>query len=257
MGLRLLIGVLVGIVFVLLSVWRRVLTLPGALLAMAMLLVILAFGGFAAAVYILAIFFLCALVHALNKKKKNRHSDGARGVRQVACNGLIGAPLLALYGIFPEEEALLVGYYAAIAEFFADTMASDIGTLFPGDPIDICRLRRIERGRSGGVSLMGTLASFLGCLIAFLLALPSGIGALGAAVAAGAAFLGMLIDSVLGSLVQGKHRCTVCAAYTERRSHCGVATERIGGLSCIGNSTVNILSNIAAAAIALGLWWLI
>ncbi len=256
MLIRLLIGTLVGIAFVLLSVWRSVLTLPGALLAMAMLLVILAFGGVAAAVYILAIFFLCALVHSLNKKKKNRHSDGARGVRQVACNGLIGALLLLVYGIFPHE-SLLVAYYAAIAEFFADTMASDIGTLFPGDPVDICRLRRIERGRSGGISLMGTLASFLGCLVCFLLSLFSEIGVLGAAVAAGAAFLGMLIDSVLGSLVQGKYRCPVCAAYTEKSVHCGAPATRIGGVAAIGNSAVNILSNIASAAIALGAWQLI
>lgn len=251
-----LIGTGVGIAFVLLSVWRRVLTLPGALLAMAMLLVILAFGGVAAAAYILVIFFLCALVHALNKKKKNRHSDGARGVRQVACNGLIGALLLAVYGLWPCD-ALLVAYYAAIAEFFADTMASDIGTLFPGDPVDICRWRRVERGRSGGVSLMGTLASLGGCLICFLVSLLSEIGVAGAAVAASAAFLGMLIDSVLGSLVQGKYRCTVCASYTEKPVHCDTPTARIGGLSWVGNSTVNILSNIAAAAIALGIFWLI
>ena len=246
---RILIGGAIGLVIAALSVWRRMLTLPGAILAVLMLLVIVAFGGWAAAGYMVAIFAICTAVHVLNKKKKNRHSDGARGIYQVACNGLVGALLLAVYGI-TKHPALLVGYYAAIAEMLSDTLASDVGTLFPGDPVDILRLRRVPKGRSGGVSLAGTLASLGGCLLAFLLALPSGIGAVAAGIAAGAAFCGMLADSVLGSLLQEKFRCAVCGRYTEKPHHCQTAATHTSGVPGIRNSEVNLICNLLAAGLA-------
>ena len=249
MPLRLLVGAVIGILLVALAVPKRILTPMGAALAFLMLLAIIAFGGYAAAGYMIAIFGICIAVHLYNKKKKNRHSDGARGLYQVACNGLVGVLSLIVYGI-TGNEAFLVAYYAAIAEMLADTLASDIGTLFPGDPIDICRFRRVPRGRSGGVSLAGTAVSILGCLAAFLLALPSGIGATSAALAAIAAFGGMLFDSILGSLIQAKFRCRICRKYTENSTHCGAAAEHTGGVRFIRNSDVNLIANVFSAALA-------
>jgi uncharacterized membrane protein len=45
-------------------------------------------------------------------------------------------------------------------EALADSVASDVGVLSKKDPISLCRFRPVPRGLSGGVSLLGTAASF-------------------------------------------------------------------------------------------------
>ena len=247
--LRLSVGAVAGAAVVLLSVGKRMLTLPAAMTAYAFLLIILAFGGYAAAGYILLLYAVAGALSALGRRRRNRHADGVRGLRQVVANGAVGTLSLLLFGILGEE-ALLVAYFAAIAEFLADTAASDIGTLVPRDPIDICRLRRVPRGRSGGVSLIGTAAAVAACLLALGLSLLLGLSLRGAAIAAGAALLGVFLDSVLGSLLQAKYRCRVCGDYTEKPHHCGEAAEKTGGLRLLDNSNVNLLSTLFSAAVA-------
>ena len=246
MALRMAIGLVLGTVLVLLSVKGRLLTLPGALTAFLLLIDILLFGGYAPAVYIVTVFLLSGLVGGLAKPKKKADKHPPRGVRQVAANGAVAGVCLLLYGLFGSI-AFLVAYYAAVAEFFTDTLASDIGVHAKGRPFDIAKWRRTERGRSGGVSFLGTAASAAGALVCLLLALGAGLSLPYAAIAATAAFLGMLIDSILGSLFQAKYICRSCGAYTEKPMHCGTAAEKTGGIVWINNSTVNLLSNILAA----------
>ncbi|MBO7293467.1 MAG: DUF92 domain-containing protein [Clostridia bacterium] len=247
--LRLSVGALAGAAVVLLSVRGRMLTLPAALLSYAFLLIILAFGGYAAALYILLLYAVAGALSALGRHRRNRHADGVRGVRQVVANAAVGTAALLLFGIFGKD-GLHVAYYAAIAEFVADTAASDVGTLVPRDPIDICRLRRIPRGRSGGVTLLGTAAALAACLLALPISLLA-LSLRGAVIAAAAAFLGVLFDSVTGSLLQAKYRCRLCGDYTERPRHCDTPAERIGGLRLLDNSRVNLVSTLFSAVLAL------
>lgn len=245
---RLLVGMAVGLCLVVLSVAKRLLSLPAALTALLMLLIILAFGGYFAALYMLLHFLLAALLQLTRRKRKKKGAHTPRGILQVLANG--GAPTLALllYGT-TGAPAFLVAYLASVAEFLADTAASDLGTLFPGEPVDICRLTRVPRGQSGGVSLPGTLSAAGAALLSLLLALVAFSPRYAVTVAL-AAFLGMLADSLLGSLAQGKFRCRVCGAYTERRTHCEALAERTGGLALLTNSGVNLLSSLLAAALA-------
>ena len=256
MLIRLLVGLLIGAVLVPLSVKRGMLTLPAALGAAVLLLIILLSGGYAAAAYMLLVYLVCALVHRLNKKKKNRHTDGARGLWQVAVNGGTGGVCLLLYAALGHP-ALLVAYYAAIAEFFTDTMASDVGTLSKRVPYDPFRRRRVERGASGGMTPLGTMAALLAAVLAALLSLGAGLSLGEAAVVLGAAFLGMLCDSALGSLLQAKYRCAVCGAYTEKPAHCGAPAVRTAGLSFLNNSAVNLVCTVASALMAVGVSFLI
>ena len=249
MAIRLAIGLAVGVALVLLTVKKRLLTLAGALLALALLLDILAFGGYAPAVYIILVFLLSGLGGMLAPKKDGAHKHPPRTIRQVAANGAVAGICLLLYGIF-DALPFLVGYYAAVAEFFTDTLASDIGVHAKGRPFDLARLKPTERGRSGGVSLLGTAASAVGAVICLLLAHGAGLSTPAAAIAASAAFLGMLCDSILGALLQAKYTCTVCAAYTEKPMHCHTPAEKTSGLAWITNSTVNLLSNIFSALLA-------
>jgi uncharacterized protein (TIGR00297 family) len=251
MLIRLAVGLAVDGILVPLSVRRGMLTLPAALGAAVLLLVILAFGGYAAAVYMLTVYLLCALVHLLNKKKRNRHTDGARGLWQVAVNGGVGGVALCLYAALPHP-ALLAAYYAAVAEFFTDTMASDIGTLSSRTPFDPFRMKKTVRGTSGGMTPLGTAAAFLAALLAALLSLGAGLSLAAAAIVGGAAFLGMLADSALGSLLQAKYVCTVCGAYTEKGRHCGASARKTGGIALLDNSAVNLICTVIAALLAGG-----
>lgn len=236
----------VGLFLVFVSVKKAVLTPPAAMTAFALLFCVAAGGGWRALVYITVIFLLMALVHLLNLRKKNRHADGARGVCQVLCNGGVGAAAMLLLFLTKEKSFLYI-YYAAIGEALADTLASDIGTLFPGRPYDPFRRCFVERGRSGGMSLGGTAVSLFGTGAAFGLTLLLGAEPLPAAIALGSAFFGMLFDSFLGSLVQERFLCLRCGAYTEKPFHCGYPARRTGGIPGLSNSAVNFVSNLFTA----------
>ncbi len=247
--IRLSVGSLLGLFIVFLTVYKGMLTLPAATAALSMLLLILGLTGYAEAAYLILLFLVAGAVHAYNKKVGNRHSDGARSIRQVLANGAPAVLLLILFGIFGLR-GLLVGYFAALAEFLADTMASDVGTLSRREPFDLCRMKRIPRGRSGGVSLLGTLSALLASLFAAALSLGAGLTLPEAAAVFAAAFLGVLADSVLGSLLQAKYRCAVCGAYTEKPRHCKERATKTGGIGVLTNSGVNLLCSLLAGAIA-------
>ena len=249
MILRLILGLAVGALLVILSIKRRLLTSAGALLAWGLLLDVLLLGGYAPAVYIVTVFLFSGLIGALTAPREKKKKGASRGIRQVAANGAVAGICLLLYGIL-DSLPLLVAYYAAVAEFFTDTLASDVGIHARGRPLDLARMKRTERGRSGGVSLLGTGASALGALLCLLLSLGAGLSPRAAAIVAISAFGGMLFDSILGSLFQGKYTCRTCGAYTEKPIHCGKEAEKIGGLAWMTNSTVNLASNILSAILA-------
>jgi uncharacterized membrane protein len=66
---------------------------------------------------------------------------------------------------------------------------------------------------------------------------------------------GMLLDSVLGATLQGRHFCDPCGTSSDWRVHrCGNLTRHIGGLAWIDNDAVNFAST-GAAALAGALVW--
>ncbi len=180
----------------------------------------------------------------INKK------TGTRDIVQVLANGLAATVAVVLGKIF-SEPAFLAVYAAALAECLADSLASDIGVLSKKDPVDLCRRRRVKRGMSGGVSLLGTVAALCGsAFIAMFSMIFTGFNLKYFLVILLVPMLGMLLDSVLGSLVQAKFTCRKCGKVTEKTSHCGVPTDHTGGVKFINNDTVNIASNFITAAIA-------
>ena len=176
--------------------------------------------------------------------------QGARDIVQVLANAL-AATIALVIGKILVNDMFTVVYAIALTECLADSLASDIGVLSKKDPIDICRFRRVKRGLSGGVSLLGTLSAFLGCLfmsiftiIFFGFDLKIFLSVLLIPM------LGVFTDSVLGSLVQVKYTCSVCQKPTEKKQHCGEACLHTGGLKLINNDAVNIISNFLTAAVA-------
>ena len=68
-------------------------------------------------------------------------------------------------------------------------------------------------------------------------------------------FFGMVADSMLGALFQGRFHCPACDAASEWRVHrCGAATTREGGMAWLNNDGVNFIATTLAGCAAVALW---
>jgi uncharacterized membrane protein len=67
----------------------------------------------------------------------------------------------------------------------------------------------------------------------------------------GVAFLGMLFDSLLGSLLQAKYVCSVCGEAIEKPVHCDSPAKLVSGCRFVNNSTVNFLSTVFSFVLSL------
>jgi uncharacterized membrane protein len=140
----------------------------------------------------------------------------------------------------------------ALAAASADTWATSLGAFSRHPPRDLLSGTPVPRGSSGAVSVVGMLGGIAGgALVAGVAALAGrDVGLLPAGLAIGVG--GMLLDSLLGSSVQARFSCPVCAEPSERRRHrCGRPTQLVGGWRWLDNDGVNavltLLSGLAAA----------
>lgn len=251
-----LIVLILALALVVITVRKAAFTLPAAVAAAAILMIAKLSADDAGVYIVIAAYGAIFTVDVIVGKKSEKitgeinKKSGARGVSQVLVNA--AAALLALIAkmILGGEEWVAV-YAVALTECLADSLASDVGVLSKKDPIDICRLRRIRRGLSGGVSPLGTLAALCGCAfmsaftVIFLGFVPKYFLAI-----LFLPMLGVTVDSILGSLVQAKFTCKKCGRLTEKPVHCGTPTDHTGGVSFITNNAVNLISNFITAAVA-------
>ena len=178
-------------------------------------------------------------------EKKN----GCRDHAQVIANAAVGGLCAFLY-ITTDSPLFVVAFAASFAEALSDTTASSFG-VFAKNTYDPFRFKRVKKGLSGGVSLIGTLASVFASLVMALICIPFGFGLRDVGVVFVAGFSGALFDSLLGSLLQIKFRCTVCGEITEREEHCSVLCSRHSGVIGVNNDVVNLASTAFSAALAL------
>jgi uncharacterized protein (TIGR00297 family) len=100
-------------------------------------------------------------------------------------------------------EMVKVMCIAALVEATADTVSSEIGQAFGGDPVLIAGLRRVKPGTDGAVTLLGSGAGIVaGVMVAMAgsWAMHLTVGAMSAALVAGVC--GLFFDSVLGATVE-------------------------------------------------------
>ena len=187
------------------------------------------------------------------KRKNNIEKRGdCRNYTQVLANSLVAAALAVLY-FFTKEKLFVIAFCASLAEAFADTSASGIGIL-SGRAFDPFRMKKCTPGISGGVSVLGLIASLVAAAIISAISLCfSFITLIDAAIITLSAFLGALFDSLLGSLLQVKYKCTVCDSIVEREEHCGKPTQKHSGIRIINNDIVNFLGTFFSGAVAVGL----
>jgi uncharacterized protein (TIGR00297 family) len=122
-------------------------------------------------------------------------------------------------------EVVKVMCVAALVEATADTVSSEIGQAFGGDPVLIAGLRRVEPGTDGAVTFLGSCAGVAaGTLVAIAGGWAMHLSLRAVLTALGAGICGLFFDSLLGETV-------------ERRGW-------------IGNDLVNFVSTLYAAALA-------
>ena len=259
---------------------RAMLTRSGALGAVIVGTAIFGFGGLAWGMLLIAFFVLSSgLSHFREREKEaiaaEKFDKGSvRDIGQALANGGAGALVAALAVLWPTP-ALLAAFVGAMATVNADTWATELGVLSRRPPRLVTTLRPVERGSSGGVSLLGTAATLAGAGVIGLLAVaflavvralgqpaPGDPGAAQASwlvlAAAGGGLAGSLLDSLFGATVQAIYFCPTCQKETEKRTHsCGTATAPLRGWGWFNNDVVNFTSSLAGAAVAAGLWRLL
>ena len=233
----------------------RLLTPKGVMMAVVLDVVVSVSLGNLGFVLLLSFLLLSVLIDKIKKKLKKSGDDitkktGARDSIQVVANGIIPAAFALLYFI-TGSYVCIIAYVTALAECFADTAASGFGMLSKR-AFDVFKMKKVEVGMSGGMSAVGTLSSLAAALLLSAIAIP--FGAIDAKIwllCSACAFLGAIVDSALGSLLQAKYKCQRCAKLTEKEIHCNTKTELLSGVSFIDNDAVNLISTIAASVIAM------
>ncbi|MFX1564300.1 MAG: TIGR00297 family protein [Promethearchaeota archaeon] len=182
--------------------------------------------------------------------------------------GLLVVPASTVTSIF------FSAFLGALATATADTLATEIGLLNPTPPRLITKpWKSVPPGTSGGVSLTGELATFLGTLLiggtAALLAAPFWIAFFNTTlmpelgtfapvsiviVTIVGGIIGCTIDSVFGATIQSMWLCQHCHKQTEKRVHCGKPTEFLRGNRHFDNHMVNLISCLIGGLTAASLY---
>ena len=175
---------------------------------------------------------------------------GPRDARQVLANGGLFAAAALGHLLHPSNSWLAAGG-GALAAAAADTWATEVGSLASRAPRDILRWRPVPPGTSGGVTVVGTMASAAGALFVGAMAVLAGWlwpAVIGTVVGG---IVGAFADSILGSAVQVRRWCDRCGSATEQAVHlCGAATRIAGGISWIDNDAVNLVSVLLGSVTA-------
>ncbi|MEM7575207.1 MAG: DUF92 domain-containing protein [Bacteroidota bacterium] len=167
---------------------------------------------------------------------------------------------------------------ASLSIATADTWSSEVGQYFRGPTYDILRWKKVAPGLSGGISLMGTIAGLTGAMLIgsllFVMAMPAFpkypqstifshfrlfllVTSIG--------FLGMLIDSLLGSAFQAKYQGGGAPAPTTLKQKITTSSglealdlrdqpqfpgqQPIKGFSWMSNDWVNLLSQLVVVGL--------
>lgn len=255
------------------------LRLDGAIAAAVIGFIVFGWGGIGGALPLL-IFFVSASALTKVRARLRPGSEGddddggdGRSAVQVVVNGFV--PAIALLGFAATAAPVwLIAFTGALAAVTADTWATELGGLSAGSPVLVTTGRPVAKGRSGAVSLWGTVGGSLG---AFVLAVGTGLSmarwplasisggdatfssgpgtVLFLLATAGGGIAGMIGDSFLGATVQARYFCPFCRTETEQARHrCGRTGIFVAGLSFMTNDTVNFAASIIGAGVAVLLW---
>ena len=235
------IGVVVGGVIVILLAWfvrsRNWLDQTGSLAALWIAAILWMSGGWKA---LSAPVFLLVVGSVTGKLIRPNHASEKRTAQQVFSNGLIGVVLYMLYGMTGQFHWLLLAW-SSFAISVCDTISSEVGVPVGGRTCNALTLRKMAPGLSGGISLAGTAGGLAALLLLVLFMggiLP--VSPIQLLWVLGTGFIGMLVDSILGSKWQALWRQG--EAWSEVSSD-SPQEVLVKGLPWLDNHWVNFLSN--------------
>lgn len=225
------------------------------------------FGGRLFFVPLLVFYVVAGLMTKLRYEEKRlkgvaEEKLGARGWRNVLANGCVAATIVYISSCthsIPRPE-FLAAYLGAVSTAYADTLATEIGLLYPREPRLITSMKPVPTGTPGGVSPYGTAAQLLSAFTivpATALFLPKGYDAATflnlLAIVLLSSFLGSTFDSLIGATVQAVYRCERCGKVTEKRTHCNAEAKHLKGFKYVDNNVVNFVATVFGATIAYAL----
>lgn len=241
--------------FAALTVRLRMLSPSGALAGGLLAATLIGLGGGAWAVPGFVFFVLSSAISRVGRRRK-RHAaarsekGNVRDAGQVYANGAVGWALLCAHVLWPHP-LLYGGFLGAFAAAAADTWATELGALSRRRPRLVTSGRRVPRGTSGAVSVLGTAAAVAGAasvaLSAWAVAAhafqPVGGGS-GISLVVGSGVAGALVDSLAGATVQAQYRADE-GGVTERADG-----PRVHGWSWMTNDRVNVVCTATGALVA-------
>ncbi len=250
----LVFAALIGLAIVVPCRLLRVLSTSGALTAWAFGTSVVFWGGTVWVVPLLTAFTTASLwSKVLPGRDARARRESCRDMVQVLANGSCAWACLGWWAVSADPLAY-AGFVAAFAVLAADTWATEWGRLSTQPPRHVLTGRPLARGESGGVSLIGTVASAAGAATVaasagIVLALQGQAASWGWLLGIGLTGLaGSLLDSVLGATLQARFTCPACGAVTEDARHCGVGATPLRGWRWLGNDLVNLTSIALATA---------
>ncbi|MBM7633714.1 DUF92 domain-containing protein [Geomicrobium sediminis] len=199
---------------------------------------------------ILALFFITSTVLGRLKASSFTREKEQRTSLQVLANGGVAAVAALLVPFFGDIAVYL--FLASLAAATSDTWATEIGRRYGGKPFHLRQISKDEIGRSGAMTIIGTIASLAG---SFLIAIAGfalfSLPAISIVIITLAGFIGAFIDTVVGAFIQEERRCVVCGDLTEDKHHCERQTVFGRGVPKITNNVVNFICTSSAALITL------
>jgi uncharacterized protein (TIGR00297 family) len=245
---------------------KKSLTISGAFAASFLGTAIFYFGGVYLSAIMVAFFASSSVLTKFKKYSKTITNDiheksGRRDSTQVFANGGAGLIFSTLW-FATNKPVYLIAYTVSFAAANADTWASELGILSRTKPISILSFKKVDKGVSGAVSILGTISAVLGAgfiatifFIGYVLKFGFSAQAIVfSIIVVILGFAGCIIDSLLGATIQAKYRCEICGKITEKKIHHERSTKLVAGLKYINNDTVNFISILSAAIIVLFLF---
>jgi len=245
----------------------KFLTHTGLIAAFIVGLILTIFGNIRWFLLLLFFFLCCSIITKVRKDYKHSigvtDPEGSRDWRNVLANG--GIPMVyAILESITRGDVITAGFIGAIAIATADTTATEIGVLSKSPPRLITNLaKKVPPGYSGGISLLGTTASFFGGLMISIVTLifnliraqPLQVIVLFSTIG----LFGSLLDSFLGAKFEAKYWCNKCHTYSKYYIHssCGSPATHVSGYKSINNHIVNLISIAIGSIIAMVLYQLI
>lgn len=264
------IGFTASIALTLAAIKLRVIR-RGAAPAAVLIGTLISLSGPLTVIFFIIFLFLSTIVTRLGALRKRALGVGSdlegRTARQVLAVGIIPSIISAIAAFHPSNE-LLDLLVVSIATSSADTWASEVGILSKSQPRLITKpWIKMSPGTSGGITLLGELGSAAGSAAMIMTALLISRAAVLLPFPASyvwlssppndypilwlVGYMGEVMDSVLGALLQPKYLCPRCGVTTDYEvHHCGARTVRIRwGIA--SNELINLLATSVALGFAL------